>query len=195
MTDGFAPGAARGIANSLIGYIDTLAPAIRKEDGGAVTLIVLGDTPFTFDLGTYEEVRDLVGAIGRDEQAQAAIGVTLGAYVNSVVDELGIDVASRSGIEHVAQFADLVGDAVSAEQAEMVAARRRVVGAAARPGQCRRVRRDGGRKRDRRRPGRRLRRQPTRSRRHRQVRRRRPRHDAERRHPPPDLRRDRGGRP
>jgi len=121
MTDGFAPGAARGIANSLIGYIDTLAPAIRKEDGGAVTLIVLGHTPFTFDLGTYEEVRDLVGAIGRDEKAQAAIGVTLGAYVNSVVDELGIDVASRSGIEHVAQFADLVGDAVSAEQAEMVA--------------------------------------------------------------------------
>ena len=83
---------------------------------------MLGETPFTFELGTYEEVRDLVGAIGRDEQAQAAIGVTLGAYVNSIVDELGVDIASRSGIEHVAQFADLVGDAVSAEQAEMVAA-------------------------------------------------------------------------
>jgi len=122
MTYGFSPGAARGIANSLIGYIDTLAPAIGKEDGGRVTLNVLGETPFTFELGTYEEVRELVGAIGRDEQAQAAIGVTLGAYVNSIVDELGVDIASRSGIEHVAQFADLVGDAVSAEQAEMVAA-------------------------------------------------------------------------
>ena len=121
MSDGFSPGAARGIANSLIGYIDTLAPAIGKEDGGKVTLNVLGETPFTFDLGTYEEVRDLVGAIGRDEKAQAAIGVTLGAYVNSIVDDLGVDIATHSGIEHVAQFADLVGDAVSAEQAEMVA--------------------------------------------------------------------------
>ena len=121
MTDGFAPGAARGIASSLIGYIDTLAPAIGKEDGGRVVLNVLGETPFTFELGTYEEVRDLIGAIGRDEQAQLAIGVTLGAYVNSIVDELGVDIPRRSGIEHVAQFADLVGDAVSAEQAEMVA--------------------------------------------------------------------------
>ncbi len=121
MTDGFSAGAARGIANSLIGYIDTLAPAIGKEDGGRVRPTVFGESPFTFELGTYEEVRDLVGAIGRDSQAQAAIGVTLGAYVNSIVDELGGDIAQRSGVEHVAQFADLVGDAVSAEQAEMVA--------------------------------------------------------------------------
>jgi len=67
-------------------------------------------------------VRDLVGAIGRDARAQTAIGVTLGAYVNSLADGLGVDIARRSGVEHVAQFADLVGDAVTAEQAEMVAA-------------------------------------------------------------------------
>jgi hypothetical protein len=121
MTGGFTPGAARGIANSLIGYIDTLAPATGKEDGGRVRPAVFGATPFTYELGTYEDVRDLIGAIGRDAQAQAAIGVTLGAYVNSIVDELGVDVAQRSGVEHVAQFADLVGDAVSTEQAEMVA--------------------------------------------------------------------------
>lgn len=121
MTDGFSPGAARGIANSLIGYIDTLAPAIGKEDGGRVRPTVFGTTPFTVELGTYEEVRDLVGAIGRDARAQAALGVTLGAYVNAIVDDLGGDVARRSGVEHVAQFADLVGDAVSVEQAEMVA--------------------------------------------------------------------------
>ena len=112
---------ARGIANSLIGYIDTLAPAIGQEDGGRVTLLVPGATPFTFELGTYEDVRDLVGAISRDAQAQAAIGVTLGAYLNSIADGLGVGIARRSGIEHVAQFADLVGDAVSAEQAEMIA--------------------------------------------------------------------------
>jgi hypothetical protein len=122
MSDGFSPGAARGIANSLIGYIDTLAPALGKEDGGKVDVLVLGETPFTVELGTYEEVRDLIGAIGRDARAQTAIGVTLGAYVNSLADGLGVDIARRSGVEHVAQFADLVGDAVTAEQAEMVAA-------------------------------------------------------------------------
>jgi hypothetical protein len=122
MSDGFSAGAARGIANSLIGYVDTLAPAIGKEDGGRVTLNVFGETPFRFEFGTNEDVQSLIGAISRDAQAQAAIGVTLGAYLNSIVDDLGVDIASRSGIEHVAQFADLVGDAVSAEQAEMVAA-------------------------------------------------------------------------
>ncbi len=121
MTDGFAPGASRGIANSLIGYIDTLAPAIDREDGGQVRVSSLGDPPFSYELGTYEEVRNLVGAIGRDARAQTAIGITLGAYLNTIVDELGADIARGSGVEHVAQFADLVGDAVSAEQAEMIA--------------------------------------------------------------------------
>ena len=121
MSHGFSPGAARGISNSLLGYIDTLAPAIGKEDGGRVRVNGSGPNPFTFDLGSYEDVRDLVAAISRDPQAQAAIGVTLGAYLNTIVDELGADLATRSGVEHVAQFADLVGDAVSAEQAEMIA--------------------------------------------------------------------------
>ena len=56
ISHGFSPGAARGIANSLIGYIDTLAPALGKEDGGKVDVLVLGETPFTVELGTYEEM-------------------------------------------------------------------------------------------------------------------------------------------
>ncbi len=119
---GFGAGMARGVATSVIGYVDTLGPAIGKENGGRVRVTTFDDHPFTIDLGAYEEVRNLFGAVARDAESQAAIGVALGAYMNHVIDDLGATVIARSGVEHVAQFADLIGDAVAAEQAEMVAA-------------------------------------------------------------------------
>ena len=122
LDDGFAPGMARGVANSMIGYVDTLGRGIGLEDGGDVRVTTIGEHPFTIELGTYEEVRNLFGAVARDVEAQAALGVVLGAYMNTVIDEVGPDLAERSGVEGVAQFADLLGDAVTAEQAEMIAA-------------------------------------------------------------------------
>ncbi len=122
LDDGFGPGMARGFAVSMVGYVDTLGRAIDKEDGGQVRVTTLGDDGFTLELGSYEEVRDLFGAAARDVEAQASLGVVLGAYLNTVIADVGADVATLSGVDHVAQFADLIGDAVTAEQAEMIAA-------------------------------------------------------------------------
>ena len=60
--------------------------------------------------------------MARDVEAQAGLGVVLGAYLNTVIEAVGADLGQRSGVEGVAQFADLLGDAVTAEQAEMIAA-------------------------------------------------------------------------
>lgn len=130
---GFAPGASRGVAESLAVYIDTLAPAVRYEHSEAVT-VHLFDPDATVRLGTYDEVVDLFGAVLRDEAAQAAVGVTIAAYTDQIVEDLGEHVADHVGIEYVARFADLVADAVRTEQAEVVLvaaqslARRRRVG-------------------------------------------------------------------
>ncbi len=121
LDDGFTPGVARGVANSMIGYVDTLGRGIGAEDGGDVRVTTIDEHPFTIELGTYEEVRELFGAMARDLEAQAALGVVLGAYMNTVTERVGQEIGSRTGVEEVAQFADLIGDAVTAEQAEMVA--------------------------------------------------------------------------
>lgn len=116
---GFAPGVARGVADSLTVYVDTLAPAIRYEGDDPVTIHAF-DPDLTVRLGTYDELVDLFGAVLRDEAAQASVGVTLGAYADRVVDELGDDLADHVGIEYVARITDLVGDAARTERAEIV---------------------------------------------------------------------------
>ena len=129
---GFNDGMARAVGVSMSGYIDTLAPAIRQEGDHPVLIIADGGE---VELGTYDDVVDLLGAVLRDEGAQAAVGSAIGGYAVSLVDELGTEVTTRPGLERLARFADLVGDATRAEQAELVmaaaseeAARRRLGG-------------------------------------------------------------------
>jgi hypothetical protein len=121
LDDGFTAGMARGVAESLVGYIDTLAPAVRTEGNGPV--LVIGFEPdFETMLGTYDDVVDLVGAIVRDEQAQAAVGIAIGSYTDDVVATLGAHVDEYVGLEYVTRFADLIGDATRSEQAEVTMA-------------------------------------------------------------------------
>ena len=112
----------------MIGYVDTLGRSIDKRGrrpGADHRRSAAPGEPgdgFTIELGTYEDVRNLFGAIARDVEAQAALGVVLGAYMNTVMaDASALTSAARTGVDHVAQFADLLGDAVTAEQAEMIA--------------------------------------------------------------------------
>ncbi|MDX2380230.1 MAG: hypothetical protein QNM02_10795 [Acidimicrobiia bacterium] len=118
---GFAPGTARGVADSLTTYIDTLAPAVRYEGGAAVTVHWF-DPDASIKLGTYDELVDLYGAVLRDEVAQASIGVAIGAYTDRVVADLGRHIGHHAGIEHVARFTDLISDAARSEQAEIMLA-------------------------------------------------------------------------
>lgn len=116
---GLPPAIAFGVATSMVGYIDTLAPAIRQE--GRSRVVVLDDaTGLDLDIGTYDDLLDLFGALLRDAEAQAALGTVLGGYTTAVIGSLGADVTRLPGIEHVARFADLLADATLTEQAELV---------------------------------------------------------------------------
>jgi hypothetical protein len=134
LDDGIQPGLALGVAASMAGYIETLAPAIRLEDSYPV-VVIDQRRGIEVELGTYDDLVDLFGALLRDRSAQAALGAVLGAYTTNVVTGLGGDIAVRPGLEYVTRFADLVGDASRAEQVELVVAaaaeevRRRQLGA------------------------------------------------------------------
>ena len=114
---GLQPGMALGMAVSLAGYIDTLAPAIRQE--GTYPVIVIDDG-LEAELGSYDDLVDLVGALLRHDEAQAATGTVLSAYTTRIVTDLGTDIGLRPGLEYVTRFTDLVADASRTEQAELV---------------------------------------------------------------------------
>jgi hypothetical protein len=116
---GFAPGAARGVAVSLAGYVDTLAPAIGATGDGPV---VVSDERLglSVDLGTYDEVASLLGAVVRDGEASARLGAITAAHADHVLSELGPDVLSLPGLASTVAFTLLVEDAGAAEQAQVV---------------------------------------------------------------------------
>jgi hypothetical protein len=121
---GFHPAMALAVATSMVGYVDTLAPAIRHE--GSSRVVVVDHRPddgrgFGIDLGSYDDLADLFGAVLRDPAAGAALGVVLGGYALQRIDQLGADVARPPGLESVARFTDLLTDAGRSEQLELVA--------------------------------------------------------------------------
>ncbi len=104
---------ALGVAGSMVGYVDTLAPAIRQEGGYPV--LVTGDG-FEIELGSYDEVVDLFGVILRDAAAQAALGIVLAGYVTAVVTRAGADIVDGPGLQYVSRFTDLIADATLTER-------------------------------------------------------------------------------
>jgi hypothetical protein len=116
---GMSAGMSLGVAASLAGYIDTLAPAIRQE-GPTPVVIRAVDPPL--ELGTYDDLVDLVGSLLRVPAAEAALGTVLGAYTFETLERVGGDAARRPEVTYVANVADLVGDASRTEQAELVMA-------------------------------------------------------------------------
>jgi hypothetical protein len=118
---GIHPGAALGVATSMTGYVDTLAPAIRHE-GAAPVVAIDHRSRVEVEVGTYDDLVDLFGSLVREPAARAALGTIVAGYATSVFDELGGDVGRVPGIEHVARFADLLADAARAEGAELLAA-------------------------------------------------------------------------
>lgn len=129
------PGLARGVAIAMNGYINTFAPAIGHK-GSHPVFVIDRKQNVKINIGTYDELVDLFGAIMSDAPAQAALGAVLGGYTRDVISGLGTNINVYLGLENVAQFADLLGDAIRAEQAELVmsaaadeAVRRQVAGA------------------------------------------------------------------
>jgi hypothetical protein len=131
LDDGIHPGLALGVAGSMVGYVETLAPAIRQE--GAYPVLVTGDG-FEVELGSYDDVVDLFGVLLREAEAQATLGIVLSGYVTAVVTRGGADIASGPGLQYVSRFTDLLADATLTERAELLTeaageeARRRQIG-------------------------------------------------------------------
>jgi hypothetical protein len=116
---GMSAGMAVGVASSLVGYIDTLAPAIEQE--GETPVVIRAVTP-SLELGTYDDLVDLFGAVIRVPDAQPALGTVLAAYTFETFERVGGDATTRPDLTHLAEFADLIGDASRTEQAELVMA-------------------------------------------------------------------------
>lgn len=119
LDDGMSAGMAVGIASSLAGYIDTLAPAIEQE--GTTPVVIRAVDPY-LELGTYNDLVDLFGAVIRVPAAQPAIGTVLAAYTFEIFERVGGSATTRPEVTHLAEFADLLGDAGRTEQAELVMA-------------------------------------------------------------------------
>ncbi|MGB0112561.1 MAG: hypothetical protein WBP59_05030 [Ilumatobacteraceae bacterium] len=112
MDDGLPAPIALGVAASMIGWVDTLAPAILHEGDARVRVEGV-------DLGSYRDLTDLIGALLRDTAAQASLGVVLGSYTTSRLTAPGTGV-DPAAVSHIARFADLVADAARTEHAELV---------------------------------------------------------------------------
>ena len=116
---GMSAGMAAGVASSLAGYIDTFAPAIEQE--GTTPVVIRAVSP-SVELGTYDDLVDLFGAVVRVPDAQPALGMVLAAYTFATFELVGGEALTRPDVTHLAEFADLLGDASRTEQAELVMA-------------------------------------------------------------------------
>ena len=119
---GFAPGLARGVGDAFIGYADTLAPAISDIS----ERMIVPEAGEGFELGSYADVLDLLGAVAVDPVGQAGLGVALGAQLDAayerIAEELGSGPITRSRLTPVARLARAVDEAIVAEGAEAQAA-------------------------------------------------------------------------
>ncbi|MEO1055477.1 MAG: hypothetical protein AAFY28_01030 [Actinomycetota bacterium] len=116
---GMQPGLALGLAAALPVYLPVIGPAIRNE--GAEPVRVEGnDGPRT--IASYDELRELIGAITRHPDALTVVATSVGGYTTSIADGLGARLPNEPGVEHAAQVADLVRDALDDEHREAAAA-------------------------------------------------------------------------
>jgi hypothetical protein len=120
--DGFHPGMAQGVADSMFGYVQTLAYGIGAgiEDDAIRMHIDRGDSVGV--LGDRDAVANLFGTVMRDPDAQVTMGIVLGAYTDRVINDLGASFVNRTGVESIARLGLLFRDGLNDEQAELLLA-------------------------------------------------------------------------
>lgn len=111
-------GLAVGVAGSMAGYLPTFAPVLNFE-GESPTAVEIDGT--LIELGTYDDLVGLFSVMLRDPAAQAAIAPAVSGYAIQTVHALGADVGSLSGVEYVADVADLLVDATDHGQVALMA--------------------------------------------------------------------------
>ena len=83
LDDGIHPGMALGVAGSMVGYVDTLAPAVRQE--GAYPVLVVSGTGSRSRSAPTTTSSTCSARSCATPEAQAALGIVLGGYVTAVV--------------------------------------------------------------------------------------------------------------
>ncbi|MEM9516237.1 MAG: hypothetical protein AAGA42_15410 [Actinomycetota bacterium] len=116
---GMQPGLALGLAAALPVYLPVIGPAIRNE-GSEPVRVESNSGPRT--LASYDGLRELIGAITRHPNALTVVATSVGGYTTSITDRLGERLPIEAGVEHAAQVADLVRDALDDEHREAAAA-------------------------------------------------------------------------
>ncbi len=114
---GVSAGMAIGVSSSLHPYLATLAPAIRGE--GDDPVVVRRVTP-EVELGTYDQLVELFGALVRVPPAQGHIGRALEVFATEVFETIGGEAPHRVEVGYVVNVADLIGDARQNEQCELM---------------------------------------------------------------------------
>ncbi len=120
--DGFHRGLAQGVADSMFGYVATLAYGIGAGiDNDAIRIhIDSGDSLGV--LGDRDAVANLFGTVMRGADARVTMGVVLGAYTDRVINDLGATIVDRTGVESIARLGLLLRDGLNDEQAELTLA-------------------------------------------------------------------------
>lgn len=120
--DGFHRGLAQGVADSMFGYVATLAYGIGAGiDNDAIRIhIDSGDSLGV--LGDRDAVANLFGTVMRGADARVTMGVVLGAYTDRVINDLGATIIDRTGVESIARLGLLLRDGLNDEQAELTLA-------------------------------------------------------------------------
>ncbi len=119
---GISVGASRGLATTMIGWIDPIAEDVLYENDTQEVLMRDSAGNDLGPVGTYAALKDFFGAVMRDEQAQLTMGTVLSAYTDRVVASAGGEIRNGSAVQKIAHFGDLLRDAVVEEQVEMTAA-------------------------------------------------------------------------
>jgi hypothetical protein len=120
--DGFHPGMAQGVADSMFGYVQTLAYGIGAGiEDDAIRMHIDGGDSFGV-LGNRDAVANLFGTVMRDPDAQVIMGVVLGAYTDRVINDLGASFVNRTGVESIARLGLLFRDGLNDEQTELLLA-------------------------------------------------------------------------
>ena len=108
-------GFSLGVAASLDGFFDTLAPAIAKRDESVIVAALDGDP----NIGSYTDLRALVGEVLRHADAAAALGASLGSYTERYLDRLGDDLGADGTLATLSHLVTLLDEASTSEQAQL----------------------------------------------------------------------------
>lgn len=121
LDQGFNAGMALGVVTALPAYLDTLSPAVSQRGPGDGVVVNDDTHAISVDLGTYDDLLGLFGAILRHRDARVELGRVTATWATEALRAANSLPVFDLAVTRVAEFTSLVLDAAEAEQAQIVA--------------------------------------------------------------------------